>query len=185
MIWRVAICHECCLSLLVYLVVLMGNGTNTLLLILLISDEYEYWIKNEVLPSHTWLVGQSWPRSPATVPGWPATPPPWPPGEPPGSRSTIRADGVDMNYVKHVWVTDQHPLKTTNSFKVGVTQWQVRAAITFWSESALRKARHHLLLHATQRHSWNWLIPIFYQYPTIRCSLEKKKHLIISNTFTI
>ena len=58
-------------------------------------------------------------------------------------------------------------------FNVGVTQRQVRAAITFWSESALRKARHHLLLHATQRHSWNWLIPIFYQNPNIWYSLEQ------------
>ena len=114
MIWRVVICHKCCLSLLVYLVVLMGNGTNTLLLILLMTDGYEYWIKDEVMPSHTWLVGQSSPRSPATAPGWLATPPLWLPDEPPGSRSTIRADGVVKNYMKRVLVTDQHLLKTTH-----------------------------------------------------------------------
>ena len=60
-------------------------------------------------------MGQSSPQSLATAPGWPATPPPWPPGEPPGSRSTIRADGVDMNYMKRVLVTDQHLLKTPHS----------------------------------------------------------------------
>ena len=48
------ICHECCLSLLVYLVVLMGNGTNTLLLILLITDEYELRMRSCQVTPDKW-----------------------------------------------------------------------------------------------------------------------------------
>ena len=120
MIWRVVICHECCLSVVVYLVVLMGKGTNTLLLILLMTDGYEYWIKDEVMPSHTWLVGQSSPRSPATAPGWPATPPPWPPDEPPGSRSTIRAIKWSLHELPGIALGHQHSSKTTHSLTKGL-----------------------------------------------------------------